>query len=227
MQYQKVAEGSTGNLGSQYYAPPPGAPPQGAPYGQPYYPQQAAPSPYAQPYQEQYAQQPYSQQQYPQQPQYPPPGPAPYYNPQQTSSEEKFSSNTKYKDLWATILFILHLGGFAVCAYFGISNLHFSQSNNSSNNAVLPPGKHIAGIVLACVGTGFVLSFLYFIAMQRFAGKLIKATFIFSIILLVAFAAFYFYLRQLVGGIITLVLALLYGKTILHIQDLPSGWYLR
>lgn len=64
-------------------------------------------------------------------------------------------------------------------AYFGISALGTVAQTPPRNgrpttnqNIALPPPKHIAGIAIASIGTGFVLSFLYFLAMQRYISYL-------------------------------------------------------
>ncbi|KAJ3035236.1 putative choline transporter, neither null mutation nor overexpression affects choline transport [Rhizophlyctis rosea] len=203
-------------------------PPQGPPH--PYQPQQQQ---YAQPYaptygQPQYGQQaPYGQPQYgqPQPPQYGQPepqyAPQPQYGaPVQVSSDNKFPKSSPWKDVWAAILYILTLAGFIVCAYFGIKTLPQTQNNqptsspsNPNNTAgfKVPQTKDIIGILFASVGTGFVLSLIYFLAMQRFAGTLIKVTFILSILLNIAAALFFFATRQYGAGIIWIIFAVLYA----------------
>ena len=244
----------------QQYPPQP-YPQQPQPYAQPYAPQ------YGQPPQQQYGQPQYAQQYG--QPQYGQPAPEynnhgsqQYLNPVQVSSDTKFPKQSPWKviycatkqfppirclitvllqDVWATILFLITLGGFVVCAYFGVSSLSSATNNqptrqptNPNNTAgfKIPGTSDIIGILFASVGTGLALSLIYFLMMQkcvtnrcwqqvwqkikhiarRFAGKLIKITFILSILLTVAAAAFFFATGQFASGIIWLLFAGLYGE---------------
>ncbi|KAJ3054888.1 putative choline transporter, neither null mutation nor overexpression affects choline transport [Rhizophlyctis rosea] len=200
---------------------------QQQPYAQPYAPQYGQQQ-YGQPPPQQYGQPQYGQQQYGQ-PQFG--QPAPEYNnhssqqylnaPVQVSSDTKFPKQSPWKDVWATILFLITLGGFAVCAYFGISSLSSATNNqpttqrpNNPNQTAgfrIPGTADIIGILFASVGTGLVLSLIYFLMMQKFAGKLIKITFILSILLTVAAAAFFFATGQFASGIIWLLFAGLYA----------------
>ncbi|KAJ3291793.1 putative choline transporter, neither null mutation nor overexpression affects choline transport [Borealophlyctis nickersoniae] len=231
MQYQKVHESSYGQMpGQQQYGQQPYAPPPGAPYAAPPYPPQGAPNPYTQPQQQPYyggqQQQYYAQPQqagYGQQPQptystqdYPPP-PAPPTD----SADGKFPKQSKYKDLWAAIFFLVTLAGFIVTAYFGIKSINLSSGNTNGSNPnngsgnngggfTVPPPKDIGGILATSVGAGFVLSFVYFMMMQRFAGTLIKVTFILSILMTFGLAIAFFALRQYAAAILWLIFALLY-----------------
>ncbi|KAI9005314.1 plasma-membrane choline transporter-domain-containing protein [Gaertneriomyces semiglobifer] len=210
------AAAGSGYGGQQQYGQAPYAQ---QPYAQPYAPQQ----PYAQPY----AQQPYAQgyppphqqqqQSYAIHPSFasnaqPPSHPPPPM--QGGSSSDKINKEPKYKDLWAAILFGVCFAGFVVCAYFGIRDLKFADANEGSGDApkkdgefVVPPAKDIGGIMGATIGAGFVLSALYFVLMQKFAGKLIKVSLVFQIAVLIALAVYYFYIGATVAGIIWVVFA--------------------
>ncbi|KAJ3175434.1 putative choline transporter, neither null mutation nor overexpression affects choline transport [Geranomyces variabilis] len=203
-------------------------------------PQHQQPQPYAAPYAQQPQPQQYGQQQqyggggygqqYQQQPQayatpyapqqtaYPPPQGPP---PPPVNMGEKFQKTSKYKDVWAAVVFFLTMAGFAACAVKGLSNLHAASKNTADNNTnngnsgannnkfVVPPPGDTAGILVACVGTGFLLSVLYFLAMQRFAGKLIKFSLVMNVVILIALAAYFATQRQFVATIIWLLFAAL------------------
>ncbi|TPX61697.1 hypothetical protein PhCBS80983_g00930 [Powellomyces hirtus] len=221
--YSNSAQNSTQNLmpqgGYQQQYGAPAYPPQGHPqhqYGQQQQqynqynqyqqnPQQYQPQPYAAPYNAPN----YQQQNYPP-PQAPPP---------QQGSGEKFAKTSKYKDLWAAIVFLLTMAAFAVCVVRGLTSLKFAknntgvtnpENNNAGNEFVVPPPADLGGILAASVGTGFVLSVLYFVAMQKFAGKLIKVSMVLNVLVLAALAAYYAYQRQFAA---TIIMVLILGIT--------------
>ncbi|KAJ3150063.1 putative choline transporter, neither null mutation nor overexpression affects choline transport [Geranomyces michiganensis] len=214
-------DNSQANLMHGYGAPPPQQQQQQQnPYYQPYG-QQPPPQQHQQQYGgapnygQQYPPQPYAAPYAPQQASYPPPqGPPPPQN-----MGEKFQKTSKYKDVWAAIVFFLTMAGFAACAVKGISNLASAKNNTADNNNrngntgasdskfVVPPPGDTAGILIATVGTGFLLSVLYFIAMQRFAGKLIKVSMVLNLAILVALAAYFATQRQYAATIIWLLFA--------------------
>ncbi|KAJ3123852.1 putative choline transporter, neither null mutation nor overexpression affects choline transport [Nowakowskiella sp. JEL0407] len=132
-------------------------------------------------------------------PSYPPPPP----NTLQTSSGEKFSKNSKFKDVWATILFLIHLGGFGVGAYLGLIELLYQ---------IRDPKSSTLGITLgSSVGAAAVFSLIYYFWMQRFTGKMIHVTFILAVLIFAGFAVYMIYIRNYIGGILTGIFALIYA----------------
>lgn len=84
-----------------------------------------------------------------------------------------------YKDVWATILWLVFLAGFAVLSFFSIKHLNQidqpagslpidGDENTGAGKGFSISVKHIAGILLTGAAGGFLLSFAYFIAMRRF-----------------------------------------------------------
>ncbi|TPX31288.1 hypothetical protein SmJEL517_g05328 [Synchytrium microbalum] len=198
---------------SQYQQYPPQQPQyyqqQPAGYNQPSYPPQ-------QPY---YAPPPPQNYGYsgPQNNMYPPPPPPPL----QTSNDEKFKK-VGPKDLWAALLFIVMLIGFAVSAYFGISHLTFSDSTNHTNSTTPTNGSttnngssfsltasQVGTLIAISVGTGFVFTSVYFMLMIKYAGELIHITFIMSIILNFVMAIYLFYIKQYLIAIIWVIFSFL------------------
>ena len=124
---------------------------------------------YGQPTQQQYSQYPPQ----PQQPYYQPPPPVP---PPIQSSSEKFSTNRKYKDVWAAILFVVFLLGFLACVAVGFLALKTEvldkpqQPSNEPKTSLdsLKPADF--GILFGGSAVfGAVLSLVYFIMLQKYA----------------------------------------------------------
>lgn len=197
-----------GQQQQQYYPPPPQS---GGQYGQQQYQQQ----PYGQTPQPQYAPPP---QQYvaTQQPQHQQPHGS--YEELLPKKESRFKTG-EYKDLWATILWIVFVLGFAGISAVGIPNL--SKANTTSSTTTpstststesvdIPPAKIGVLIALSAV-VGFALSLTYFYLLQRFAGKLIKASLIVSVAVTALFGVFMLYYGQFVAGIIWLLFAAIYA----------------
>ncbi|KAI8821083.1 plasma-membrane choline transporter-domain-containing protein [Fimicolochytrium jonesii] len=222
---QNLMGGYQGQQQPDYYGqgpPPPGYPPQNSyqPHGgyapQQPYPQgppqpQYQPNPYAAPSQTPYAYNP-NQQQYSN---YPPPQQGP---PPPQDSGEKFKPTSAYKDVWATLLFLATLAAFGVCAAVGLSHLKLNGNTNGNNgnngtnnpnNTISLTPKDTGGILAAIVGSGAVLTVLYFMAMQKFAGALIKISMVFNVVILVALAVYYFSAGILSAAIIWLLMAAL------------------
>lgn len=140
-------------------------------------------------------QQPYNN--YDQSAQYPPPQHNynnDSYQPQYTtqpSKDDKFTDKPKFNDIWAAILFILHIGCFIV---FSIFMLKTFKSSNSTNNSFFEL-RTMAGYVTACV-ISFILGVGYLFLMQMMPKFLIKLSFILSIILTFLSAIYFITLRN-------------------------------
>ncbi|KAJ1340213.1 hypothetical protein BSLG_005206 [Batrachochytrium salamandrivorans] len=138
--------------------------------------------------------------------------------------EDRFRNDSPYKDVWATCAFLIALAGFIGVAVFGISNMDTSKVLNggsprpgSSNGTAspqvsiyIPPGD-IGGIVVSSVVVGFVLSLAYFLLMQRFAGKMIYASGILSIMFTIALAAVFAYFKMYIPAVLYFVFALIFA----------------
>ncbi|ORX91221.1 DUF580-domain-containing protein [Basidiobolus meristosporus CBS 931.73] len=188
--------------GQNPYYPPPPPPPQQQYYStqeqyyhpqqQPYYPppQLENSNPYA----------PTNQYQ-----QSPPPPPPPAKNPSAydqepselpRSADSKFVPPTGYQDIWAAILFWLH-----IIAFLGISAVSLrsitktTENKNGSYNQEMFTWDNAMLLFIVCA-VGFVLSLSYIMLMQRFPEALIKVSFFFSVILYFAAAAYYATVRQ-------------------------------
>jgi hypothetical protein len=125
--------------------------------------------------------------------------------------EERFKS-TRYKDVWASALWFLFLIGLAVITYFGSTRLRNLPSPTSGDTGGFRISDSDIGISIAStVVTGFILSLLYFMAMQRFAGTLIKVTLVLAIAFNFVVAAVFFYLRQFTAAIVWLLFGAIYA----------------
>ncbi|KAL1923289.1 uncharacterized protein VTP21DRAFT_8269 [Calcarisporiella thermophila] len=185
-----------------YYPPPPPPPPQQQYYPPPptqpsYPPQNQSYSPYPPP---DYSS--HSQYQQPQNDFQPIPPPQP--------NHEKFSITPKYNDVWATILFLIHLVIFAVLSYFGISTAVRNGLFSKQGETTSLDGGTI-GMFFVIVLLGFVISFCYTLLAQRFPRFFIKFTFLASIILSFVVAALFFVKRNFIGGAIFFVFSVLYA----------------
>jgi hypothetical protein len=72
-------------------------------------------------------------------------------------------------------------------------------------------GKSIGIVVGLSAFMGMVVSGIYFILLQKFAGKMIKASLIFSIAITLAASLFFFFLGQVFPGVLWLLFAALYA----------------
>ncbi|KAI8811162.1 plasma-membrane choline transporter-domain-containing protein [Cladochytrium replicatum] len=172
---------------------------------QPYYSQQpqgyAPPDPYSQPYAAPaYAPQ---HQQY-----YPPPPPD-----VQSSGAQKINKSPKFKDIWATILFLVHLAGIAFIFYLGLSTIIpiLQKPPPTTSNSISFSAQEIGISIGIAVGVSGIFSILYYSLMQRFTGKMITFTFFLSILISLALAAFYIWQKVYVAGIIIGIFAILYA----------------
>ncbi|RUS13937.1 plasma-membrane choline transporter-domain-containing protein, partial [Endogone sp. FLAS-F59071] len=188
-----------GQQHQQYYPPPSGAPPQQGYYAQPP-PQQYASPLYAQPSSI-----------------YAPPQYAtdPLLNaPRPGKVAENYNPRPKYNDVWATILFFVHLAGFVALSYFSIKTFILHNTTPAANGGVQSQftldGKAIA-LLAVCVVIGFALSIIYLLIMQRWPRAMIMISWIFSIVLYFVAAAFYAYLGSYIAAIIFVIFGIFYA----------------
>ncbi|KAI8906684.1 plasma-membrane choline transporter-domain-containing protein, partial [Gorgonomyces haynaldii] len=191
-------------------------------YGQPQYQQQPYQQQYGQPYQQQpygqpqpqYQQQPYTQpygqqQQFTEAPSYQQPPPQ-NYEQLVPKKEERFKQG-QYKDVWAAILFVLVTLGFAGVSYLGLNALKNLRVGNGNNTGINIKPADIAGVLVTAVVVGLIATTLYFIAMMRFAGKLIITTMVLSVLMNLAFALLMLFYGGFIPGIVLLVLTAIYA----------------
>ncbi|KAI8895526.1 plasma-membrane choline transporter-domain-containing protein [Globomyces pollinis-pini] len=128
--------------------------------------------------------------------------------------EDRFKPS-QYKDVWALVLWVTCLLAFLGFSAYSISNLVKngeigssvgSVNLNASGKSNMEVQDAIGSLVLSII-VGFVVSLLYFMAMQRFTGTLITVTLYFAIAMNFVMAAFFFVAGQPIMGAIMLVLA--------------------
>jgi hypothetical protein len=141
-------------------------------------------------------------------------------------SNVTINSKPKYQDVWATILFAVFLAGYAVCAGVWIPTAIdvFNNSTKTStvggiNNVnVGVTGADVAGIIFSCLGTGIVLSLVWFFLMLKFAGTMITISYITSAVVMMGLGAYFFYVKAIIPGIIWVIFGVLF---------LVSYWFIR
>ncbi|CAB4438632.1 unnamed protein product [Rhizophagus irregularis] len=162
-------------------------------------------------------------QQYPQHPQYPPPSaPPPSFmqsqsmgnngeNNDNAGTNNKFNPTPKYRDLWAAILFLLHLGAFIALSVLALRNYAAIQRSGSSDSVQkITLNWSTIWLLLICVGVGFVLSMIYLAFAERFPRRFIIGTFIISILFYWAMAVFYFIAKYFSMAILIAIVAIFY-----------------
>ncbi|KAL6617660.1 DUF580-domain-containing protein [Neocallimastix californiae] len=146
-------------------------------------------------------------------------------------SKIEFNDSPKYQDVWATLVYLLTVLGTAALAgvcipKIDLDKMYGSNSSSSSGNKYNNSGSHgyyyfkrssddgsVTDLIIM-VGSSIVMSalltFIYMILMQKFAGKMIKGTFILSIIFNFLYAIAAIFVSPIMGGIM-LIFAILYG----------------
>lgn len=156
-------------------------------------------------------------------PHYPPGG---NLGPAPLRDENRFSPPKGFQDLWAALLFILHLAGVAVIAGLTIphldlnklgadSNQNNSTNNNNNNNNINNSSSDIKfftrDIVALVVGSVFsvLFSIMLLFAMRAFPRGLIVLSFWGCFLLYAAMGIFYIILRQYIAGIVVFAVSLI------------------
>ncbi|KAI3644498.1 hypothetical protein MP228_010662 [Amoeboaphelidium protococcarum] len=141
-------------------------------------------------------------------------------------SAGRLQPTSRYPDLWATILFAVHLLAFVVLSYFGLSHiaqggLGSAQTNSSSsgngsasgNNTSTPLSQTAKNGLIASLVVGAVvalgLSAAYTVLMRVSGRGLIKVSIIVTLLLNLAFTAFAFYLGAWLLAVINLIFLIL------------------
>ncbi|KAJ3362269.1 putative choline transporter, neither null mutation nor overexpression affects choline transport [Allomyces javanicus] len=163
----------------------------------------------------------------------PTPGAPPQYGSQQVFVEQPQGTGGRFappkgpQDLWAAILFIVHLGAFIALAAISIPKIDFATMSLKSGATPFsgrapasrsPQGggiglskSAISAMVIGVVAAG-VLSLCYLLAMRRFPKKLIKFTFFFAIAYYIAAAVLSFVLtKNIATAIVSLVIVLIFA----------------
>ncbi|KAJ1963738.1 putative choline transporter, neither null mutation nor overexpression affects choline transport [Dipsacomyces acuminosporus] len=207
--------------GNQGYAPPPPQPAgyydsSSSGYGNTsYYPPPPPPPPQQQQQQQQ------QQHQYP-----PPPAPDTYYQPppQQPPQEsggysgdfkgaEKYNRTPKFRDLWAAIAFLAQFALFVVLGVLFIKSL---PASSFKYRGQLKYTKEFYSwptmIMWLCVlVVSIVVSVLYLLLMQAFAGRMIVISFWFTVIATIGTGVYYLAARIWFAGAIMLIFGVLYA----------------
>ncbi|KAJ3273020.1 putative choline transporter, neither null mutation nor overexpression affects choline transport [Terramyces sp. JEL0728] len=136
------------------------------------------------------------------------PSPQPYFNQRPVQDplpkkESRFQSAT-IKDGWATISWFIAMFGFAILSIFAYTQLQGNKVNRQGGNF---DTSRLSGLFFTTVVTGAILCFLFFLALQKFAGTLIKMTFLLSIIAYLLFAAISFVYGGIMQGIFCILAA--------------------
>jgi len=150
-------------------------------------------------------------------------------------SKIKFEEDPKYQDVWATVVYLLTVVVTIVlaCMYIPKMNLDelytSSNSTDSSTNKTTTrssgtkkttkihskrseDGSSYADIIvmgISCVLSAGLMTLIYMILIQRYAGKMIKVTLIISIVFNLIYALISFLISPILGGIM-LVFAIIY-----------------
>ncbi|OAQ34868.1 DUF580-domain-containing protein [Linnemannia elongata AG-77] len=117
-----------------------------------------------------------------------------------TNTDGKFTPDTSYKDVWATVLFIGNLFGYFGLTYY--SARHFisnpftvlEDGTSVSSNAFLADHAFVV-LTLTSLAFTFSLSYGYFVLIQRYTAALVKISWFFSVFFTIAIGVL-----QILGG---------------------------
>ncbi|KAI7857161.1 plasma-membrane choline transporter-domain-containing protein [Circinella umbellata] len=143
----------------------------------------------------------------------PPPDQQPYYHGEQVEKAVRPSSG--WKDIWATILWLLNLGAFIGVSVLALRTYHQNSSSFGSVNSSTQYSGTVFGtgafqiFGLAAV-VGFGLSFLYLLLANAFPRIMIIVTFIGSIIVYFGVTIYYFTQHYYSAAIVFLIFSCLY-----------------
>lgn len=116
------------------------------------------------------------------------------------------SLSPQYHDIWATILFLIHLVGIAVIGYFSLRTAN-------EEAAFLTPEEQNSLLYALFVVAGFatLAGYIYTYMMHLFAAPLIYISGVLCILLFLAFAVYSFITINIYSGILWLVIAVIQG----------------
>ncbi|ORX85667.1 DUF580-domain-containing protein [Anaeromyces robustus] len=139
-------------------------------------------------------------------------------------SKIEFNEKPVFQDVWATFVYVLVVLGTFAIAGVSIPNMDMEKMYGSDTGSSSYGGyKHykfkrskdgtsttdVIIMLISSVACSAILTFVYMILMQKYAGKMIKGTFIISIILNIFYAIATFFVSPIMGGLM-LVFSLLY-----------------
>jgi hypothetical protein len=109
--------------------------------------------------------------------------------------EDRFAS-TKYKDVWAFLLWLITFFGFIAFQKFTIGHLYDEPTTLQAEFEF--PISHVYGLITTGLSIGFLSTTGYFIAMQKYTGKMIRFSLISSIGMqfIIAGLFFFYYLKS-------------------------------
>lgn len=140
------------------------------------------------------------------------------------NTDGKFSTEARFNDVWATVLFLLNIGGFAALNVYSFK----SYANNLANPfTVLEDGTQVATnafaidpslsiLILSSIAVSFAMAFGYFILIQRRTAFLVKFSFFFSVFVTIGMGA----LQILSGNVFWGGLFLISGILVLFLYKL-------
>jgi len=130
------------------------------------------------------------------------------------TSTVKFNASPKYQDVWATVLFVLVVIATIIIGVVSIPNMNLEiiyDTDDKKNKRNIDGTSTVDIIIMLGAGiiSSILLTVLYMILMQRFAGKMIIGTFIIAITLNIIYAIVTFFFNMFMG-IAMIFFALLY-----------------
>ncbi|KAG0232441.1 putative choline transporter, neither null mutation nor overexpression affects choline transport [Actinomortierella wolfii] len=113
--------------------------------------------------------------------------------PKDTS--QKFTTSTRYNDVWASILFGVNMAAFAGLNIYSFKTYASNTFHGAAQGNAFLIDHSLSFLILSSIFVSFGLAFGYFVLIQRQTSLLVKASFILSI-------AFVFFIgvMQLLGG---------------------------
>jgi hypothetical protein len=133
-------------------------------------------------------------------------GSPPAYTP--FPEDEKFDPAPRYTDVWATVLFILHLVAFFAVVGFCVPSIDFAGDPGSPNPPI-PQGTFT--VLMVAVAAGALASVAYFFMMMKFARSLIVAGFALNIVYNFSIAFMFMANGSFGAGALWLGLAFIFG----------------
>lgn len=129
----------------------------------------------------------------------------PAYSP--FPEDEKFDESPRYSDVWASVLFVLHLIAFFAVVGITVPALDFSGGENGGK--AIPAGTFT--VLLVAVGAGAVASLGYFYLMMNMAKTLITTGFTLNILYNFGIAIAFFANGAYAAGGLWMFLAVVFG----------------
>ena len=115
---------------------------------------------------------------------------------------------TPFKDVWASVLFFVHLVGFVILAATTLPRI--GELNQTGTPQQPDPISNIdtAEIVttlVTAIFSGLLLSSAYFMLLQKYTGSMIKISFFFSVASTILMGIYYMILGQTLAGVLMLL----------------------